>query len=81
MVECATTTPHLERLVALLKAYDSERTIKALFITQGGSPALARTLDALAEKVNARRMAQARPGQPLKGWANIGNLNVPARTP
>ena len=81
VAECPTTTPHLERFVKLLKTYNSERMIKVLFITQGGSAALAGTLDALTEKVNARRMAQAKPGQPLKGWASLGNLKVPNQTP
>lgn len=77
VAECPTTRPHLERMVKLLKAYGPEHIIKALFITQGGSPILAGTMDILTEKVNARRMAQAKPGQPLRGWASLGNLKVP----
>lgn len=77
LAECVSTTPHLKRLVQLLKAYDSERIIKALLITQGASPALSTTLNPLTEKVNARRMTQAKPGQPLKGWSRLGDLKVP----
>lgn len=79
VAQCPTTTPHLKRLVHLLKVYDSERIIKALFITQGGSPALTQTLDVLKEKIDASRMAQAKPGQPLKGWSSLGCLKAPGQ--
>lgn len=76
VAECPSTTPHLKRFVELLKAYEPEHTIKVLFLTQGSSPALAGTLDVLTEKINARRMAQAKPGQPLRGWSSLGNVKV-----
>ncbi|KAK3322846.1 hypothetical protein B0H66DRAFT_620668 [Apodospora peruviana] len=76
VAECPIATPHLERLVKLLKAYDSENIIKVLFITQGSSSALTATLDFLTEKVNAWRMVQAKAGQPLRGWSSLGNLKA-----
>ncbi|KAK4246011.1 hypothetical protein C7999DRAFT_15812 [Corynascus novoguineensis] len=78
VAECASTTPHLEPLVKIFKAHASpKRMAKALFITQGASPALARTMDLLTEKVDARRMVQAKPGRPLSGWSSLGNLKIP----
>jgi len=81
VAECPSTTPHLKRFVELLKAYDPEHIVKALFITQGSSPALAGTLDVLTEKINARRMAQAKPGQAPKGWSSLGSMKIPDQTP
>lgn len=74
--ECPSTTPHLKRFVTLLKGYDPQHIIKVLCITQGSSTALAGTLDVLTEKINARRVAQAKPGQPPRGWSNLGNVKV-----
>lgn len=74
LAECPATAPHLERFVKLLRAYETDRVIKTLFITQGGSGTLGKTLDPLTEKANARRMVQAKPGEPLRGWSSLGNL-------
>ena len=75
VAECAATTPYLKRLVQLLQGYDPTRIIKVLFITGGASPALTETLNFLTEKVDARKMAQAKPGQPLRGWVSLSNLS------
>ncbi|KAL7960282.1 hypothetical protein V8C34DRAFT_74354 [Trichoderma compactum] len=75
LAECSATMPYLERLINLLKSHSQNQMIKAMFITGGSSKVLANVLDCRTEKVDARRMVQARPGQPLRGWSSLSNWN------
>lgn len=75
LAECSATMPYLERLINLFKSHSRNRIIKAMFITTGSSEVLAKVLDCTTEKVSARRMVQAKPGQPLRGWSGLGGWN------
>jgi len=79
LAESPATMAHLERFIALLRERASSQIIKALFISGGGSGALAKTMDYRTEKVDARRMVQAKPGQTLRGWSSLSNLNLPSQ--
>lgn len=71
LADGTTTRPVLSALVRLLRTHGAAgtgRVIKVMFTTAGSCPLLAKTLEK-GEKVDAGRMAQARPGQPLRGWS------------
>ncbi|KAM0253304.1 hypothetical protein ACHAQJ_007358 [Trichoderma viride] len=80
LAESSTTTPHLERFIALLKDRAQSQMIKALFTTGGSCRVLANKLDMNTERVDARRMVQAKQGQPLRGWSSVGNFNIHNQT-
>ncbi|KAL8393633.1 hypothetical protein RB595_003389 [Gaeumannomyces hyphopodioides] len=76
------TRPVLTALVKLLRAHGAGtgRVVKAIFTTSGSCSLLAKTLEK-GEKVDAGRMAQARPGQPLKGWSLSSGLGMRGKKP
>ncbi|KAL8400779.1 hypothetical protein RB594_000974 [Gaeumannomyces avenae] len=82
LADGATTRPVLGALVGLLRAHGAGagRVTKVMFITAGSCPLLAKTLEK-GEKVDAGRMAQARPGQPLKGWSSSSGLGKRGKKP
>jgi hypothetical protein len=67
------TRPYLIRLVTLLRGKDTPRITKTLFTTAGRCAALAQTINK-GEKVDAGRMVQGKPGQPLRGWSSVDDL-------
>ncbi|EJT73886.1 hypothetical protein GGTG_07740 [Gaeumannomyces tritici R3-111a-1] len=75
LADGAATRPVLGALVGLLRAHGAGtgRVVKVMFTTAGSCPLLAKTLEK-GEKVDAGRMAQARLGQPLKGWSSSSGL-------
>ncbi|KAI0850006.1 hypothetical protein F5Y00DRAFT_268768 [Daldinia vernicosa] len=77
LAECSSTVPYLERFVEILRNRAPSQIIKVLFITGGISMVLARSMDNVTEKVDAGRMVQAKPGQPLRGWSSLNNFHLP----
>ncbi|KAI0386544.1 hypothetical protein F5Y04DRAFT_124628 [Hypomontagnella monticulosa] len=74
LADHADTRAHLTRLLTLLRNQDGEKkVIKNLFTTAGSCVVLKETTKK-GERVDAGRMVQGRPGQPLRGWAGLNDL-------
>lgn len=69
------TRPHLTRLMSLLRSQDEAKVIKNLFTTAGSCVVLKETTKK-GERVDAGRMVQGRPGQPLRGWSSLNDLKL-----
>ncbi|KAI1363991.1 hypothetical protein F5Y08DRAFT_340072 [Xylaria arbuscula] len=67
------TRPYLSRLVTLLRGKNRTQVTKTMFTTGGGCLALAESTNR-RERVDAGRMGQGRPGQPLRGWSSVDDL-------
>lgn len=72
--ECPETVPYLRSFVEILRLQQEQRLFKVCFTTQGPSTVLARSVD-IRERVDASRLAQARPGNILRGASSISELS------
>ncbi|KAI0485580.1 hypothetical protein F4859DRAFT_528553 [Xylaria cf. heliscus] len=69
------TRPYLTRLITILRGRNPSRSIKTLLTTAGKCDALVGTTKR-GERVDASRMVQGKPGQPLRGWSSVGDLKL-----
>lgn len=75
LVDSQETRPILIRLSQLFRDLGSRQMVKVLYTTAGTCGALVQ-MTKLEERVNATRMVQLRPGQPLRGWSSMANLRA-----
>lgn len=75
LADSPATRPHLTSLISTLRNHGTEVIIKALFTTAGACGVLAKSTK-LSERVDAGRMVQAKPSQPLKGWSSLNDLRL-----
>lgn len=76
LADSPATRPYLIKFVELFRDLGSRQMLKVLFTTAGSCAVLAKMIKK-AEKVDAARMVQGRPGQHLRGWSSLGDLRVP----
>ncbi|KAI1271372.1 hypothetical protein F5Y07DRAFT_345993 [Xylaria sp. FL0933] len=69
------TRPYLTRLITILRGRNPSRSIKTLFTTAGKCGALVGATKR-GERVDAGRMIQGKPGQPLRGWSSVGDFKL-----
>lgn len=72
--EGPTITAYFESFLEILRLHQGQRICKMCFTTQGGSTALSRSVN-VWERVDASRMAQDRPGNPLRGGSSVSELS------
>ncbi|KAI1504178.1 hypothetical protein F5X99DRAFT_372746 [Biscogniauxia marginata] len=66
LAETGSTMEYIQELITILRDEDNQRVMKVLLTTDGNSLSLAKSMR-VTERVDASRMAQNMPGQPMPG--------------
>ena len=74
-VDDRATRPVLKDLVDIIRDHSSKTVVKTLFVTNGMSQTLG-SKTTTGERVDASRLAQSRPGRPLRGGSSLNELQV-----